>query len=67
MNNMAGSVSSNASDIAYNIVMNGVPFLFTPINKSASENKRINIGCSFSEVEKSANKNYDIFVIQFVQ
>ncbi|PRD26053.1 UNVERIFIED_CONTAM: hypothetical protein NCL1_39141 [Trichonephila clavipes] len=38
---MAVSISSNASDMAYNILMNGAQFLFTPINKNASEIKEI--------------------------
>ncbi|PRD29148.1 UNVERIFIED_CONTAM: hypothetical protein NCL1_30262 [Trichonephila clavipes] len=38
---MATSISSNASDMAYNILMNSALILFTPISKSASEIKEI--------------------------
>ncbi|PRD23791.1 UNVERIFIED_CONTAM: hypothetical protein NCL1_45441 [Trichonephila clavipes] len=36
---MAASISSNASDMAYNNLMNGAPFVLTSINKSMSEIK----------------------------
>ncbi|PRD22434.1 UNVERIFIED_CONTAM: hypothetical protein NCL1_49098 [Trichonephila clavipes] len=44
---MAASISSNTSDMPYNILMDGAPFLFTPINKSASEIKEIILDVRF--------------------
>ncbi|PRD18329.1 UNVERIFIED_CONTAM: hypothetical protein NCL1_60999 [Trichonephila clavipes] len=44
---MAASVLSDTSDMPYKILMDGAQFLFTPINKRASEIKEIILGVCF--------------------
>ncbi|PRD25391.1 UNVERIFIED_CONTAM: hypothetical protein NCL1_41048 [Trichonephila clavipes] len=68
---MAALISSKASDMAYNILMmysiltNGVPFLFTPINKSASELKEIILDVRLPKQKNRRNNVQDaIFILK---
>ncbi|PRD35582.1 UNVERIFIED_CONTAM: hypothetical protein NCL1_11155 [Trichonephila clavipes] len=60
---MTASFSSNTSDMPYNILMNGALFLFTPISKSASEMKEINLDVRFPKQKNRRQRNEIFFSI----